>query len=366
MEQVKEQKHSKLKKGLATALALITVSTTIFGALSIFKPKNVVFAEEVQAQVSNVTSESVTIQVNTYPIETVYKEFTVNIEAVNGNTTQADANVTKCLSYKIAEDYSAVTVTCKEAFNGRAKLTVTNVKDPSIYDTCYFRYQKDLLQKNYTLIFQRYEGSIPDRQFIEDECFYMDGANYYESRDLDHGISNGDWYTRPKENGFAPLYYDGQYYMKSQEHLFGKGDQNNNNKYYWHFIKNETVLASLNSYAAENPTQYGVPVFSFVDSYFDTNKRSFDFNISKMLIFTHDGYKYQINAYLNVLFNWMHENPEMALIYICHDDVETRAQVLAGTSEKELEYSNFYNKYFYHGTMPTSVELGQSDYTFNV
>ena len=33
--------------------------------------------------------------------------------------------------------------------------------------------------------------------------------------------------------------------------------------------------------------------------------------------------------------------------------------------QEELEYSNFYNKYFYHGTMPESVELSQGDYVFN-
>lgn len=365
MEQVKQQKHSKLKKGLATALALITVSTTIFGALSIFKPKNVVFAEEVQTQVSNVTSESVTIQVNTYPIETVYKEFTVNIEAVKGSISAKEENIENCLYYTIAEDYSSVTVTCRDAFNGKAKLTVANVKDPTLTDTCIFSYKKDVVQKNYTLMFQRYEGASSNRQFVEDECFYLDGSNSWEFRDVDNGISNGDWMTRPKENGFAPLYYDGQYYMKSQEHTFGKGDTPNNNPYYWHFIKNETALEYLNSYAKSHPTEYGVAVFSFNDSYFNTNKRGADFNLSKMLTFANDGYKYQINAYLNVLFNWMHEQPEMSLIHICHDDVETRAQVLAGTSEKELEYSNFYNKYFYHGTMPESVELSQGDYVFN-
>lgn len=365
MEDLKTEKNSKLKKSLAICFSIIIMFSAVFTALYTTKQNMPVLAEEVQAQVSNVTEESVTILVNTYPFETVYKEFSVSIKAVDGTYTLAEEDIEKCLSYEISEDYSSVTVFCKQAFNGKVWFTVKNVKDPLVKDTCTFRYVQELLQPNYTLSFQRYEGKSDNRIYIEDEVFYLDGSNYNDSRDLEHGVSNGDWFTRPKENGLAPLYYDGQYRMMTYEHLFGKGDVINTKQYYNHFIPNEYAFNSLNSYAESHPTAYGVPFFYFNTDLLNQNRTTGDFNFSNLIKFDNDGYAYQINSYLNVLYSWMMENPEMCLVSLCHDSVENRAQVLEGLSNIELEYSHFYNKYFSFGVSPSSVELSQNEYIFN-
>lgn len=371
MEQVKEQKHSKLKKGLATALALITVSTTIFGALSIFKPKNIVFAEEVTAQVSETTKESITIKVNTLPADTIYKEFNVKLEAIDGARTLKESNIERYIAYTIAEDYSSITVECKEAFNGGAKITVSNAKDPSLKDTITFKYARDAVLTNYTLNFQRWTGVSSNPQFVENEIFYLDGGlnvwddERFAERQYDGGVYDENFVLEPKYNEMAPLYFDGQYRMNAAEHIYGKGDASKNINYYWHFLKYESALESLNFYSEMHPTSSGPVNFYFNDVWFNTNKRIGNFNFSQMILFENNGSSDFAKEALNTLYAWMHENPDKSLVVLCHDDVETRQAVLNGEKDKELRYSYFYNKYFSQGNLPTGVEINETEYIFN-
>ncbi len=361
----KELNKTKAKKRLwALSLALITCFSALLTAFSLFAPKtNLVLAEEVEATATQSSPESITVNVTTYPLETIYKAFSVKLEAENGAISEGES-IDEYLAYTIADDYSSITVTCKKAFDGFFRLTVINEKSPALKDSCAFKYRKKVLVKNDVLAFQRWEGISSDKVWVEDEVFYLDGS-ILDNRDNENGVKDASFINSPKENGFAPLYYDGQYTMINQEHVYSKGAVNNNNLYYWHFVINQEALDSLNQYMQEVSTQYGPTEFYYNEAQINKDRRQGDFNFSNILTFNKDAYTYVNEAYQNVLYNWMELNPDKCLFMVCHASLEEREAVLNGESTAELKYSYIYNKYFSSTILATNVELGGDSYIFN-
>lgn len=356
-------KLTKTQRIWALTLALLTCFTVFLTAFTFANSNSkTVLAEELETTVTQSSSESITVNVTTYPLETIYKAFDVKVES-EGATLEGET-IDEYLAYKVADDYSSITVTCKKAFDGFFRLTVTNSKTPTLKDSCAFRYRKSALVKNDILSFQRWEGVSSDRQFVENEVFYLDGS-LADIRDAENGVKDATFINSPKENGFASLYYDGQYAMIEQEHVYSKGSVSENKNHYWHFVANQEALDSLNQYLKDNPTQYGSTEFYFEETELNKDRRIGNFNFSKVLTFNRDAYAYANEAYLNVFYNWMELNPDLCLFIVCHDSLANREAALNGESTAELKYSYIYNKYFSSTVLATEVELEGDSYIFN-
>lgn len=312
MEQIKEQKHSKIKKGLATALAFITLSATIFGALSIFKPNNVVFAEQIVAEVSKYEEETIQINVSTQPVD-ANKEFAVYFsKQKTDNSPVEDEAIENFLTYEIDDNYNYITVKCLKPFNGKVLMTIENIES-KIKGYCTFRFKQEIEVENSILAFQQREGDSTS-PLITDKTYYMNG---YEARGFD-SISSDVNFQNEIEN---KLLFDACYTMVSQVHGYSKGDVSNDEFRYWNFIVNESALNSLNEYASTHKINGVTYQFSFnEDENVYAGKRLAIFRFTNILLFENGSNLSQNSYFYTILQNWMKENPTLYLFSIKHND----------------------------------------------
>ena len=355
-----ELNKSKSRNRLwALTLALLTCFSVMLTAFSFSSPKtNLVLAEEVEATATQSSPESITINVTTIP-STASKNFSVKLTSQNGSNTTAEEKIEDYISYEIASDYKSITVTCLDAFNGVAKIEITNVYNANAKTACYFRYKAEYKYENATVRF--YNTETNDKYYC-----YGDGT------DSGKGISNGGVganMLRPGNEGVALLEFAGTYHFEAltrNDHRYTIGDYRNFGYSFEVEIDNE-AFNSLREYiySAWSSGAFDIITYNAISRnsdylainsedesiYFRSSTGSGDFQFFKCFSYNRDVTGKTITEYYNLIAQWMIENPDVALFKIKHND----------------EYTSYvYNKYFEVDKVATDIETSlNNEYIFN-